>query len=94
MQHGLGVVGIVNRLAYPHDVAALLDKVLDVVVSALICELGQFDPLTCKLFVKVIQVQARRWQILHALQEYCSLQLRHGCFELRRNQGQGFVFNS
>ena len=40
MQHGLGVVRIVNRLAYPHDVSALLDKVLDVVVSALIRELG------------------------------------------------------
>lgn len=94
MQHCLGVIGIANRLAHTHDIAALLYEVLDVVVSALICELGQFDPLTCKLFVKVIQVQARRWQILHAWQEYCSLQLRHGCFELRRNQGQGFVFNS
>ena len=86
MQHGLGVVGIVNQLAHPHDVAALLDKVLDVVVSALIRKLRQFYTLACELLVKVVKVQARWRQILHARQEHSSLQLGHGCFELRWDQ--------
>jgi hypothetical protein len=86
MQHGLGIVRVANRLAHTHDIAALLYKVLNVVVSTLIGKLGQFDTLACKLFVKVIKVQARGRQVLHAWQEHSSLQLRHGCFELRRNQ--------
>ena len=72
MQHCLRVVGIANRLAYTHDVATLLYKVLNVVVSALIGKLGQFNTLACKLFVKVIKVQARWRKILHAWQEHSS----------------------
>lgn len=40
MQYRFGVVGVVNRLTHPHDVAALLDEVLNIIVSALVCELG------------------------------------------------------
>jgi len=94
MQHRLGVVGVVNRLAHPHDVAALLDEVLDVIVGALVCQLGQLDALACELFVKVVQVKSRRGQVLHARQKNCGLQLGHRRFELRRNQSQGFMFDS
>jgi len=37
MQYSFGVVGVINRLAYPHNIAALLDKVLNIIVSALVC---------------------------------------------------------
>jgi hypothetical protein len=48
--------------------------------------LRQFYTLACELLVKVVKVQARWWQILHARQEHSSLQLGHGCFELRWDQ--------
>ena len=86
MQHCLGVIGIANRLAHTHDIAALLYEVLDVVVSALIRKLRQFYTLACELFIKVVKVQARWRQILHTRQEHSSLQLGHGCFELRWDQ--------
>jgi hypothetical protein len=86
MQHCLGVIGIANRLAHTHDIAALLYEVLDVVVSALIRKLRQFYTLACELLVKVVKVQARWRQILHARQEHSSLQLGHGCFKLRWDQ--------
>ena len=43
MQDGLGVVGIFDVLRDAEDVAALADVVLDVVVRALVRELGHFD---------------------------------------------------
>jgi len=94
MQHRFGVVRVVNRLTHPHDVAALLDEVLNIIVSALVCELGKLDALACELFVKVVQVQSRGWQVLHAWQKNCGLQLGHRRFELWRNQRQGFMFYS
>ena len=43
MQDGLGVVGIFHVLRDTEDVAAFADVVLDVVVRALVRELGHFD---------------------------------------------------
>ena len=43
MQDGLGVIGIFDVLRDTEDVAAFADVVLDVVVRALVRELGHFD---------------------------------------------------
>ena len=43
MQDGLGVIGIFDVLRDTEDVAAFADVVLDVVVGALVRELGHFD---------------------------------------------------
>jgi hypothetical protein len=54
MQHRLGVVRVIDVLAHSHYVSALLHEVLDVLVSALVCQLGKLNSFTCKLFVQII----------------------------------------
>ena len=51
MQDGLGVVGIFHVLRDSQDVTAFADVVLDIVIRALIRELGHFDFLRSKLLV-------------------------------------------
>jgi len=94
MQDGLGVVGIFDVLRDAEDVAALADVVLDVVVRALVRELGHFDFLRRELLVQVEEVQRGRWQVLDARQKNSCLQLWHWCFKLRRNERKRLVLRS
>jgi len=94
MQDGLGVVGIFDVLRDTEDVAAFADVVLDVVVGALVRELGHFDFLRSELLVQVEQVQRGRWQILDARQKNSCLQLWHWCFKLRWNERERLVLRS
>ena len=56
MQHRLGVVRVVDVLAHSHYVSALLHEVLNVFVSALVCQLGKLNSFTSKLFVQIIEI--------------------------------------
>ena len=51
MQDGFRVVGIFHVLRDTQDVAAFADVVLDIIIRALIRELGHFDFLRSKLLV-------------------------------------------
>jgi len=53
MQDGLGVVRIFHVLRDTQDVTALADVVFDVIIRALIGELGHFDFLRRELLVQV-----------------------------------------
>jgi len=59
VQDGLRIVGVRNELAQTHDVSALLHKVLDVVVSALVSQLGHLDAFRGELFIQIKQVETR-----------------------------------
>ena len=43
MEDGLGIIGVVDLRADPENVSAFSGVVLDIVVCALIGELGHFD---------------------------------------------------
>jgi hypothetical protein len=47
-----------------------------------------------ELLVKIVEVKTWRRQILDARQEGGCLELGHGSFELRRNEREGFMFDS
>jgi len=82
VQDGLGIVGVRNELAQTHDVTALLYKVLNVVVSALVSQLSHLDTFRGELFIQIEQVETRWGQVLHTGKENSSLQLGHRCFKL------------
>ena len=93
MQDCLRVVRARHKLAQPHDVAALLHKVFNIIIRALVGQLGHLDALTSKLLIQIKQIQTRWRQILHAWQEHGRLQLGHGRLELGRNQRQRLMLD-
>ena len=56
VQNCFGVVRVIDLRAYSQYVTALFDVVLDVIVTALICQLGHFNLFACKLLVEVIEI--------------------------------------
>lgn len=94
MEDSLGVIRVAYLRTHTHDVAALLHKVLNVIISTLVRQLGHLNLFTCKLLIQVEKVQSRWRQVLHARQEYGCLQLGHGGLELGRDQGKRFMFYS
>jgi hypothetical protein len=94
VQHRLRVVRVAHLLAHAHDVAALLDEVVHVVVRALVRQLRHLDLLARELLVQVEQIQTGRWQVLHARQEHGRLQLGHRRLELRRDQPDRLVLHA
>ena len=84
-QDRLRVVGVRHMLAHAEDVAALADVVLDVVVGALVRQLGQPNLLGGELLVEVVEIEARGRKLLECGRENSGLQSWHGCFELRRD---------
>ena len=94
MQDRLGIVRVINLAAHTQDVSALLDVVLDVIVSAFVGELSHFYFFTGELLVQIVQVQRRRRQFLQAGREHSRLQSWHWRLELRRDQRQWLVLHA
>ena len=94
MQDGFGIIRVLHILRDTQDVSTLADVVLDVLVVALVRELGHLDFLRGKLLVEIEQVHGGRWQVLDIGQKDSRLQLWHRRLKLRRNERERLVFNA
>ena len=94
MKDGLGIVRVVDLAAHAEDVTALLDVVLDVIVSALVSELGHFYLFACELLIEVVKIERRRRQLLQTRREYGSLKGGHRRLELGRDQGERLMLHT
>jgi len=66
MEDGLGVIRVLNVLGDAENISAFANVVLDILIVALVSELGHLDFFRGKLFVEIEEVKGRGRQIFDA----------------------------